>query len=129
VGPAAQSRPDRTDRGDRGAVTPFLVACVGLLVLLGAALGVVAALVVAHRAAQSAADLAALAGARAAADGEDGCLAAAEVAGANAATLLECAVEGADVRVTVEVAGPRWLGQEADLWAEARAGPATTPVG
>ena len=28
-----------------------------------------------------------------------------------------------DVRVTVEVAGPRWLGQAADLTAEARAGP------
>jgi len=115
--------------GDRGAVTPFLVACVGLLVLLGAALGVVAALVVAHRAAQSAADLAALAGARAAADGGDGCVAATEVAGANAARLVGCVVDGADVRVRVQVAGPRWLGQEADLWAEARAGPASLASG
>ena len=41
----------------------FVVACVGVLLLVGAALGVVAAMVRAHRQAQAAADLAALAGA------------------------------------------------------------------
>ena len=48
-------------RHDRGSAVPFAVACLGLVLLLGAALGVAAAMVADHRAAQSAADLAALA--------------------------------------------------------------------
>jgi hypothetical protein len=48
---------------------------------------------------------------------------AAAVAGANHATLEGCAVEAADVRLRVTVAGPHWLGQRHDLSAEARAGP------
>ena len=50
---------------ERGAATVLTIAFAGLLLLLGAALGVVQAMVVAHRTAQSAADLAALAGAEA----------------------------------------------------------------
>jgi len=123
------ARRGRPARSERGAVTPFLVACVGVLVLLGAALGVVAAMVVAHRTAQSAADLAALAGARSLADAGPGCDEADRVAAANDARLLGCTVEGRDVRVRVEVTGPHWLGQRADLVAEARAGPATPPAG
>jgi secretion/DNA translocation related TadE-like protein len=99
------------------------VACVGLLLVLGAALGVVAALFHAHRVAQSAADLAALAGATALADGGDGCGAAAGIATANGAALDACRVQGSDLTVTVRVTGPRWLGQSADLVAQARAGP------
>lgn len=105
-------------------MTVLVVACLGLLLLLGAALGVVAAMVTAHRSAQSAADLAALAGAGAAARGRDPCAVAGEVALANHASLLGCAVEGLDVTVSVQVTGPRWLGQEGDLAASARAGPA-----
>lgn len=108
---------------ERGSVTPFAVACLGVLVLLGAALGVVAAMVTAHRTAQGAADLASLAAASAVARGEDGCAAGASVASANGARLTGCAVDGFDVTVTVEAAGPHWLGQAADLAAEARAGP------
>ena len=52
-------------RDARGSATPFAIACLGLLVLLAAALGVTAAMVRAHRQAQAAADLAALAAARA----------------------------------------------------------------
>ena len=109
--------------GERGATTVLVVAFLGLLLLVGAALGVVGAMVRAHRAAQSAADLAALAGAVALARGEDPCSAAASVAGANGATVIDCRPDGSDVRVSVEVEGPRWLGQTADLAAEARAGP------
>jgi secretion/DNA translocation related TadE-like protein len=100
------------------------VACLGVLLLLGAALGTVSALVVAHRAAQSAADLAALAAASAAADGSDACGAAGSVAAANGAELTGCALDGRDARVEVRVTGPRWLGLDADPTAEARAGPA-----
>ncbi|WP_182525456.1 Rv3654c family TadE-like protein [Nocardioides dongkuii] len=111
-------------RAERGSASVPAVACLAVLLLVGAALGAVAALVVAHRAAQSAADLGALAAAVALADGDDGCAAAGAVAAANAARLTGCAVEGRDVRVTVAVDGPRWLGLDVDPTAEARAGPA-----
>lgn len=110
-------------RRDRGSAVPFAVACLGLVLLLGVALGVAAAMVADHRTAQSAADLAALAGASAVADGGDGCVAAGSIAAGNGATLSDCRVEGADVRVTVVVGGPRWLGGRGDLRAQARAGP------
>jgi secretion/DNA translocation related TadE-like protein len=109
-------------RGEAGSATPFAIACLGLLVLLAAALGVVTAMVHAHRQAESAADLAALAAAGSVGRA-DPCAAGRDVAGANGATLTACAVAGRDVRVRVEVAGPHWLGQTADLTAEARAGP------
>ena len=110
-------------RGERGAATVLAIAFLGVLVLVAAALGVVGAMVHAHRVAQSAADLAALAGAEAVGDGDDPCTAAARIAGANGADLTACRVEVRDVRVEVTVAGPRWLGQTHDLVAEARAGP------
>jgi secretion/DNA translocation related TadE-like protein len=108
---------------ERGSATLFAVAVIGLLVLVGAALGVVGAMVHAHRVAQSAADLAALAGAQAHQRGADGCAAAAAIATANGATLDSCATAGADLQVRVTVAGPHWLGQSHDLSAQARAGP------
>ena len=111
-------------RGERGSATLFAVAVIGLLVLVGAGLGVVGAMVHAHRVAQSAADLAALAGAAAAGRGGDPCAVAGSIAGANGASLDSCAVEGLDVRLQVTVPGPRWLGQRHDLSAQARAGPA-----
>jgi secretion/DNA translocation related TadE-like protein len=108
---------------ERGSATLFALAVVGVLVLVGGALGVVAAMVHAHRVAQSAADLAALAGAEAAARGRDPCTAAAALAGANDARLDSCVVDGLEVRLQVTVTGPRWLGQRHDLSAQARAGP------
>ena len=110
-------------RGEAGAASLFAVACLSVLLLLGAALGVVAAMFAAHRSAQAAADLAAIAGASAAAEGGDACGSAARIAAANGAALDSCAVSGREVAVTVEVSGPRWLGQSGDLFAEARAGP------
>lgn len=114
---------------DRGAATVLTVAMAGVLLLVGAATGVVGAVVVAHRRAQAAADLSALAAATALAhpSGRDPCTAAAEVAGANGAVLDACRVEGSDVVVEVRVSGPRWLGQDQDLAAAARAGPASLP--
>jgi secretion/DNA translocation related TadE-like protein len=110
-------------RSERGSISPLVVACVGVLLLLGAALGVVSAMVRAHRDAQAAADLAALAVAQALGAGRDPCAAGAAIAAANRARLESCVVEGPDARVRVEVDGPQWLGQRADLAAEARAGP------
>ncbi|WP_435771285.1 Rv3654c family TadE-like protein [Nocardioides sp. SYSU DS0651] len=109
---------------ERGAATVLVVALAGVLLLVGAAAGVVAAIMVAHRQAQSAADLAALAGATALSDRTgDPCAAAGDVAAANGASLDSCAVDGEDVLVSVVVRGPRWLGQDDDLVGRARAGP------
>ena len=110
---------------DRGAATPMVVACLSLLLLVGAALGVVAAMGRDQRVAESAADLAALAGAAAHQRGDDACAAAGAVADVNGARLRACLTDGADVVVRVVVAGPRWLGQQRDLEARARAGPTT----
>jgi len=110
-------------RHERGAATLLAVSFLGVLVLVGAALGVVGAMVVAHRTAQSAADLAALAGAGAIADGVDPCAAASGSAQANGARLEGCTTSSREVTVTVTVPGPRWLGQPHDLTAQARAGP------
>jgi secretion/DNA translocation related TadE-like protein len=96
----------------------------GVLMMVGAALAVVGAMVVAHRQAQGGADLAALAGATAAARGGDACQAAREVARLNDGTVVACAVDAGTVTVEVRVPGPRWLGQQSDLDAWARAGPA-----
>lgn len=108
---------------ERGAASVMVATCVALLLVIGSALGVLAGLVRSHRAAQSAADLAALAGAAARQRGEDGCRVAAALARSNAAELVACRLIGDDVAVAVEVVGPRWLGQTADLAAQARAGP------
>ena len=110
-------------RDERGAASLLVVSCVAVLLLIGSALGVVAAMVRAHRAAQSAADLASLAAAAAHQRGEPACAVTTRVAAANGASLDACSVVGDDVLVTVTVSGPHWLGQTADLSAQARAGP------
>ena len=115
-------------RGEAGAATLLAVALAGVLLLVGAALAVVGAMVAAHRQAQAAADLAALAGATAAARGDVACWSARAVAQRNEATLVACAVDGGAVTVEVRVAGPRWLGQESDLEARARAGPSSEHI-
>ena len=87
-----------TARDQRGPPTLLVPALAGVLLLLGSALGVVAALVRAHRVAQSAADLAALAGAGALQLGGDACGRAAEVAEANDARLTACSRQGSTPR-------------------------------
>lgn len=110
-------------RTERGSATLLVVTFLAVLVMVAAGLGVVMAMVAAHRRAQAAADLAALAAARALVNGQDGCAAAARVAAANEAALTACVPTGGDVLVEVRVAGPRWLGQDADFSGRARAGP------
>ena len=129
-GRAARSgRPGSRGPGDRGSVSLVVVAAVGLLLTLGAALGVVGAMVRAHRGAQSAADLASLAaagvlrGGTVAGTGGGACGLGAAIARENGARLVSCVVAGREVRVHAEVRGPHWLGQLADLDADARAGP------
>jgi len=89
-----------TRRTDSGAATAAAVACLGLLLLVGLALGEVGAWFAAHRQARAAADLAALAGAAAltgvpaGAAGLDPCVAAAEVARRNGAEVTSCRAVG-----------------------------------
>lgn len=110
-------------REEAGSATVLVLAMAGVLVLIGAALGTVAAMVQAHRLAQSGADLAALAGAQSLAARRDACDEARRIAEANDVHLDACRVVGREVLVTVRADGPRWLGQRSDLSAQARAGP------
>ena len=108
---------------DRGAASLLAVGLLGVLLLVGTALGVLAAVVAAHRTAQAAADLAALAAAAALQRGQDACPAGGRVAAANGASLTGCRVVGEEVLVEATVTGPRWLGLAADPAGRARAGP------
>lgn len=110
---------------ERGAATVQVLMIACLLVMIGCALGAVGGLVVAHRRAQAAADLAALAGARALMSGAEPCSEAARVARLNGATVRGCSMQAADVLVEVTVTGPQWWGRPAQLAARARAGPAS----
>lgn len=108
----------------RGSATVTALALLGVLLSVAGAVALGSAVLVDHRRAESAADLAALAGAGAAGRGEDGCAAAASVAGDNGVDLVACEVLGRDVRVRVERRREYVAGLTARLVAEARAGPA-----
>jgi secretion/DNA translocation related TadE-like protein len=89
--------------------------------LAGAAVG--AAHVARHRA-QSAADLAALAGAARAIEGSSAaCARATELATANGARLTRCELDGLDLTVAVEVTPAPVTGLDRAATATARAGP------
>jgi secretion/DNA translocation related TadE-like protein len=110
--------------GDRGSGALWVLA-VSLIVVLSAALGAVRGIAaLARHRAESAADLAALAGAIHVVAGDaDACGAAGSIAARNSARLAGCQVDGSVVTVTVSCSLPGGLGR----WhaqASARAGPA-----
>lgn len=112
-------------RSDRGAATVLTSAVVGLLCFATLAACGVAGLVVAHRQAQAAADLAALAAAAAIQSSADACAAAERTATGNGAALAGCDVRGEDAVVRVEVDVPGGLSRFGPVAASARAGPAS----
>lgn len=114
---SAGRRPD-----EHGAATAYAVGLVAVLVVASVLLTLVASVFVGRREAEKAADLAALAGARAHQIGEDGCAVARERAEANGAELTSCVLDGADVLVEVEVRGSRLL-EDLAVPGRARAGP------
>jgi secretion/DNA translocation related TadE-like protein len=116
-------REARGRAAERGSATVLVLAFAVVVLLLGSALGVVAAVVRAHRIAQSGADLAALSAARALSLGADPCAEAGRIADADGVRLADCRVEGYAVSIVVTAPGPHWLGQISDLSAQARAGP------
>jgi secretion/DNA translocation related TadE-like protein len=82
------------------------------------------AIVVAHRRAQVAADLASLAAATALQLGADPCAEASRIAGRHGAVVRRCLVDGMTVLVATAVALPPVLGAD-EVPARARAGPQT----
>ena len=109
-------------RDDRGAGSVLAIAMMAVLVTLTVAVGCGVAVVAAHRAAQAAADLAALAAAGALQDGRDACAAASAVATDNRALLRGCRVEDWSVSVVVVSAARLPMGR-VELPARSRAGP------
>jgi secretion/DNA translocation related TadE-like protein len=105
-----------------GAGAVLAVAVMGLLVTVTVATSGVVGVVAAHRRAQAAADLAALAGAAALHDGGDPCLQASAIAKRNGARLRRCQVDGWDVAVRV-TANVRLPGDSMELESRGRAGP------
>jgi secretion/DNA translocation related TadE-like protein len=107
-----------------GSASLLVVALTGVVLLLGLAGSFLTATGAAHRRAQAAADLAALAGATAHQQGADACAAAARVAGLNGSRSTQCHLEGDDVVIRVSLPGPELLGHSWQLVGQARAGPA-----
>ncbi|MCX6396315.1 MAG: flp pilus-assembly TadE/G-like family protein [Propionibacteriales bacterium] len=113
-------RPAR--RGEGGVAVVLSLILIAVLMSFAVIAGGAVALVVDHRKAQAAADLAALAGAGGLQSGLDGCTAAGRIAEANGSVLQECVVRGPEVVVTVVVRASALLGGRS-LRARARAGP------
>ncbi len=112
----------RRPRDQSGAATILAVAMMGFLVTVTVAATGVVGVVAAHRRAQSAADLSALAGAAALQDGGDACRRAGSIAARNGAALRRCEVD--DWTVTVVVSRElRLPGSSMELAARGRAGP------
>ena len=117
----------RAPRDEHGAAVVVAIGLVAVLVFVAAVSVGVVAIVLAHRRAQTAADLAALAGAAALQRGEEPCAAVARIAGLHDAEVSRCLVDGPTVLVGTSVELPRGLGG-AEVPARARAGPVAGPA-
>jgi secretion/DNA translocation related TadE-like protein len=109
---------------ESGGASTLAVVLVGVLAVVALLVGTVAGVLTDQRRVESAADLAALAGAAAHQEGEDACPAAEAVAQRNDAELASCRVDGDDVRVAVRREARRVLGRRVAVSSEALAGPA-----
>lgn len=112
----------RRERDQRGAAVVVGIGLVAVLVFVAAVSVATVAIVLAHRRAQVAADLASLAGAAALQRGADPCAAAAGIAGRHDADVTRCLVDGQSVVVATSVTLLPALGG-AEVPARARAGP------
>ncbi len=117
------------DRGECGSSTLFGVFVIGVLTLFTTTCVGIGGIVVAHRKAQSAADLGSLAAATALQQGRAPCAAGADVVRRNGGRLLGCRVRGESVLLRVDVATARILGRVRHTAASARAGPSGARVG
>ncbi len=112
-----------SDSSEKGSAAVLGVVMVCLLTTLALVAVVASGILVGHRRAGAAADLAALAGAAAVQRGEDACAAAGHVAGANSARLVGCTTVGETVSIEVATEVPSAFGATWTVAARARAGP------
>ena len=105
---------------ERGSASLYGVVLMAVLLAVCQALAWAGGVVVAHRRAQSAADLAALAGA---AHPGSACGAAESVAQSNGAEVISCREESANVWLEVRVRAPTLAGHRPTVTARAHAGP------
>jgi secretion/DNA translocation related TadE-like protein len=117
-------RPVLRARDERGAGVVVGIGLLAVLLFVAAVSVGTVAIVLAHRRAQVAADLAALAGAAALQRGDEPCAAVNRIADRHRVTVTRCRVAGLTVDVATAVELPVALGG-ADVAARARAGPAT----
>lgn len=109
---------------ERGSGTVYAVAMIGVLAVVAGAATLVAKAHVAYQRAAAAADLGALAGARALVDGTaEPCAAAAQIVQRNQAVLAGCVIEGQTIVITSRVAVRLGSLGLKDATARARAGP------
>jgi secretion/DNA translocation related TadE-like protein len=112
-----------TARREEGSSTVLVLGFVTVLLLLGGLVASLAALTVTRHQAEAAADLAALAAAGKAFEGETAaCAAARRVAAAQHGRVLSCRLEGLDARVEVGVRAPGRLGELGLVRGRAKAG-------
>lgn len=115
-------------RDERGAAVVLVIGLTAVLAFVAAVSVGTVAIVLAHRRAQVAADLGALAAASAVQGGADPCAAAERIADRHAAALTHCEVDGSSVVVTTAVTLLPALGGM-DVPARARAGPSGSGAG
>ena len=109
-------------RDERGAAVVTAIGLLAVLVFVAVVCVGTVAIVLAHRRAQVAADLASLAGAVAVQQGSEPCAEATRIAGRHLAVVTRCVVDGQSVLVATAVELPAVLGG-AEVPARARAGP------
>jgi secretion/DNA translocation related TadE-like protein len=115
------SRPDR--HTEAGIATVSAVACVGLVMVIAAALVQVGLVIAVKHRAQAAADLAAVAGSAASLRGHEGCAVAESAAHRNHVALVRCRVDLAVVTVRVSRVTALIWGSRYRAHADARAAP------
>jgi secretion/DNA translocation related TadE-like protein len=111
---------------ERGSGTVLGSAVIAVLVTATVLVAVLCGVLVQQRRLESAADLAALAGATALQQGKDGCRAALVAAHRNGGSLVACVTEGETVTVTAGQDTPLLFGWPVQR-ARARAGPSSVP--
>ena len=116
----------RRARAEEGSATVLATVLIGALTATAVLALVAGSVLVDHRRAQAAADLAALAGATALQEGADGCAAAGRLARANGAVLKTCRTTAATVLVEV-VVDTGFADLVGTITARARAGPVLPP--
>ena len=109
-------------RDESGVAVVVAISLVAVLVFVAAISAGTVGVVLAHRRAQAAADLAALAAAATLQRGGDPCAAASRIAGRHDAAVTRCTVDAPSVVVATAVELPAALGGR-EVAARARAGP------